>query len=102
MLHSHDMFCWDIWSPAISSEEAIVEVPVIICLNRFAHYTVVGVQALNRKARYRGIVAGCQTLDEEAGFPSPVGSLAQIAAALQHAIATNASAKILQDRYNMK
>lgn len=96
------MFCWDLWLPAISSEVAILGVPVTISLNCFAHYTVVGVQALNRKARYRGIVAGCQTLDEEKGFPSPVGSLAQITAALQHAIATNASAKTLQDRYNMK
>ncbi len=57
-----------------------------------------GVQALNRKARYRGIVAGCQTLDEAKDFPSPVGGLTQIAAALQHAIASKAPAKILQDR----
>jgi len=56
------------------------------------------VQALNRKARYRGIVAGCQTLDEAKDFPSPVGGLTQIAAALQHAIASKAPAKILQDR----
>lgn len=61
--------------------------------------TISGVQALNRKARYRGIVAGCQTLDEAKDFPSAVGGLTQIAAALQHAIASKAPAKILQDRY---
>ncbi|KAA6416579.1 MAG: phosphatidylinositol 4-kinase alpha-like, partial [Trebouxia sp. A1-2] len=61
--------------------------------------TISGVQALNRKARYRGIVAGCQTLDEAKDFPSPVGGLTQIAAALQHAIASKAPAKVLQDRY---
>ena len=58
-----------------------------------------GVQALNRKARYRGIVAGCQALDEAKDFPSPIGGLTQIAAALHHAIATHAPTKVLQDRY---
>ena len=58
-----------------------------------------GVQALNRKARYRGIVAGCQTLDETQAFPSAVGSLTQIAASLQHAVAHHAPFKVLQDRY---
>ncbi len=71
-----------------------------MCQVASVHYRIyfAGVQALNRKARYRGIVAGCQTLDEAKDFPSPVGGLTQIAAALQHAIASKAPAKILQDR----
>lgn len=58
----------------------------------------VGVQALNRKARYRGIVAGCQAQGETPCFPAAVGGLTQIAASLQQAIASHSPSQTLQNR----
>ncbi|KAL3141037.1 hypothetical protein ABBQ32_005551 [Trebouxia sp. C0010 RCD-2024] len=68
------------------------------CMAGMQH-SISGVQALNRKARYRGIVAGFQSLGEAQAPPSAVGALTQIAASLQEAIASHAPAKTLQNRY---
>ena len=67
------------------------------CVSAEHCFWYAGVQALNRKARYRGIVAGCQALGEDACFPA-AGGLTLIAASLQHAIASHAPSKTLQNR----
>ncbi|KAK9812698.1 hypothetical protein WJX72_002251 [[Myrmecia] bisecta] len=58
----------------------------------------VGVQAMNRKAHYIGLVSGLASLAEAAGEPS--GRVPQqVAASLQRAATAQAPAKLLQDRY---